>query len=130
MTVKRVPHKMTAALFAGAIIVSWTATSVCAEPGATPPATASTSAPPATTGTTNAPGQASEGAQTSDGKPNPNEVICKRVGMTGTRVSRQKVCMTRADWQQDAEEAQGAASSMRSQSGTDGGRNGGGIPGQ
>lgn len=123
-------HKMKVAVLAGAIVVSWTATAVRAEPEATPPAAATSNAPPATAGATNAPAQAPSSAQTADGKPDPNEVICKRVGMTGTRVSRQKVCMTRADWAQDAEEAQGSASWMRSQSGTDGGRNGGGIPGR
>jgi hypothetical protein len=112
------------AVLGGVIMASGIATSVRAELGATPPPVATTSTPPTIDGTANAPGQAPGGAQTSDGKPDPNEVICKRVGMTGTRVSRQKICMTRADWEQDAEESEGAAKDMRSQSGGDAGRNG------
>jgi hypothetical protein len=32
----------------------------------------------------------------------PNKIICKREDMTGTRVSRWKICMTRREWEQRA----------------------------
>ena len=63
----------------------------------TPPASAT---PPSTTGT-------AQGATTdATTPPDPmDEVICKREDMTGTRVSRQKICMTRRDWEEQAKES-------------------------
>ena len=41
-----------------------------------------------------------------------DEVICKREEMTGTRVSRQKICMTRRDWEEEAKESGEAVQSV------------------
>lgn len=38
--------------------------------------------------------------------PNPNEMICRSVRDTGSRVARTRVCMTRAQWSQQRREHQ------------------------
>lgn len=34
-----------------------------------------------------------------------DKVVCKNVKMTGTRLGRERVCMTKAQWEKDADEA-------------------------
>jgi hypothetical protein len=46
----------------------------------------------------------------------PNKIICKREDMTGTRVSRWKICMTRREWEQrSSDEAADTRHSQRAQ---------------
>lgn len=94
---------------------NWGSTnSARAEPVTTQPPSSDAGAAPGTSGP--ASGAAQPTPTTADGKPDPNEVICKRLEMTGTRVSRQKVCMTRADWDEETRQDQSLASQARSTS--------------
>ena len=51
------------------------------------------------------------GQGSADSKPanDPDEVICKREQVTGTRVARQKICMTRREWDEEADESRSRA---------------------
>ena len=42
--------------------------------------------------------QAPSGGQTNDPAFDPNEMVCRSVDDTGSRLSRSRICMTRAQW--------------------------------
>jgi len=42
--------------------------------------------------------QAPSGSASSDGAYNPNQVLCRTSGETGSRLERTRVCRTRAEW--------------------------------
>jgi hypothetical protein len=42
--------------------------------------------------------QAPSGGQSNDSAPDPNEMVCRSVEDTGSRLSRSRICMTRAQW--------------------------------
>lgn len=48
-------------------------------------------------------------AQPKPAKGSPEEVVCKREAETGSLIARRRSCMTRAQWQTQAEAAQAAA---------------------
>ena len=42
----------------------------------------------------------------SDNMPDPNKVICKNLDRTGSRLSSDRVCMTRSEWDERRRQAQ------------------------
>ena len=42
--------------------------------------------------------QAPSSGQGGEGAPDPNEMVCRTVGSTESRLSRQRICMTRQQW--------------------------------
>lgn len=48
-------------------------------------------------------------AQPKPAKGSPEEVVCRRDAETGSLIARRRTCMTRAQWQTQAEAAQAAA---------------------
>ncbi len=51
-------------------------------------------------------------AEKVDDKKDPNKRICKMEKTTGTRVSGQRICMTRGEWQMLSEESKRAMEGM------------------
>lgn len=75
-------------------------------------------APSTSSGATSPP--AAPGAEQTPKPNDPDEVICKREQMTGTRISRQKVCMTRREWDEEAAEGESRAHREQQKQDTDG----------
>lgn len=42
-----------------------------------------------------------------------NKVICKRIPRTGSIVAKEKVCLTRVEWQRQSETARGIATEIQ-----------------
>jgi hypothetical protein len=100
--------KFSAVCTAAAILLGGMAASAAAD-DQTPAPTAPASAPAAGQGTPQS------------AKPNdPDEIICKREQVTGTRVARQKICMSRRDWDEEAEEASSRMHREQQKQDTDG----------
>jgi hypothetical protein len=49
------------------------------------------------------------GADQASVQTDPNELVCKRIAETGSRVKKVKVCKTRAEWDAIAEDAKSTA---------------------
>lgn len=75
-----------------------------ASPAPTPPVPPSAPAPSGSPTPVIAPRATATGA---------NEVVCRRVQTTGSRVRAQRVCRTRSEWQLQAEAAAAAARTMQ-----------------
>ncbi|WP_114954889.1 hypothetical protein [Sphingosinicella terrae] len=43
--------------------------------------------------------QANQGTGATQSGYDPNQVICQRIGETGSRLNRRRVCLTRAEWE-------------------------------
>jgi hypothetical protein len=88
---------MKPSLFVAALVASALAGTCFADVAPTPPAAGDGATPPASPTPASAPLKHGY---------DPNVVICKWTDEIGTRLGRSKVCMTRAQWDQQSRDAQ------------------------
>ncbi len=75
---------------------------------------------PATSGSPNVVAPVHVGGDKAGQADDPNKVICRREEVTGSHFER-RVCMTRAAWQRQTEEAQRMEQQLHEQAATNGG---------
>jgi len=61
-------------------------------------------------------GQEATGQTAAPQKPDPDERICKTTNKTGSRVNKEKICMTRAEWDRVSQESNRAISEQQARS--------------
>jgi hypothetical protein len=60
-------------------------------------------------------------AQNAQFGPDPNEIVCERQQVIGSRLAKQRICMTRAQWQDARRQDRQAIEKMQTQRGLSGG---------